>query len=70
MENGLPYRTAAGEVDNLNALLDLSLSGEYTINEMFGAWLRVNNLLNNKRERFFQYPTIGTNLLVGVSATF
>jgi hypothetical protein len=70
VENGLPYRTAEGEAENLNALLDLSLSGEYTINETFGAWIRVNNLLNNKRERFFQYPTIGTNLLVGATATF
>jgi hypothetical protein len=70
VENGLPYRTAEGEVENLNALLDLSLSGEYTINDTFGAWLRINNLLNNKRERFFQYPTIGTNLLVGATVTF
>lgn len=70
VENGLPYQTAEGTAENLNALLDLSLSAEYTFNETFGAWVRVNNLLNNKRERFFQYPTIGTNFMVGATAAF
>lgn len=70
VENGLPYETAEGGTDHLNALLDLSLNAEYTINETFGAWVRVNNLLNNKRERFHQYPTIGTNFMVGGTASF
>ncbi|MCP9237139.1 hypothetical protein [Lewinella sp. JB7] len=70
VENGLPYQTAEGGTDHLNALLDLSLNAEYTINDTFGAWVRVNNLLNNKRERFFQYPTIGTNFMIGASASF
>ncbi|NJB85824.1 hypothetical protein GGR26_001569 [Lewinella marina] len=70
VENGLPYRTMEGGVDHLNALLDLSLNAEYTITDTFGAWVRVNNLLNNKRERFYQYPTIGTNFMVGASARF
>ena len=70
VENGLPFINADGDEDNLNPLFDLSLNGNYSFNDTFGAWLRVNNLLNNKRERFAQYPTIGTNLLVGVSAKF
>ena len=70
IENGLPYQTAEGGTDNLNALLDLSLNAEYTVTDTFGAWVRVNNLLNNKRERFFQYPTIGTNFMLGATASF
>ena len=70
LENGLPYQTLDGGADNLNALSDLSLSGEYNFNDNFSGWLRINNLLNNKRQRFVQYPTIGTNLLVGVAAKF
>lgn len=70
VENGLPYITADGEADNLNALFDLNVSGEYDLNDNFSAWLRVNNVLDNERQRFVQYPTIGTNLLVGVSAKF
>jgi hypothetical protein len=70
MENGLPYQDAAGEAQTLSPLIDLNLHGEYDISENFSAWLRVNNLLGNNRERFVQYPTIGLNLLVGVSAKF
>ncbi|OAV45380.1 hypothetical protein A3850_013150 [Lewinella sp. 4G2] len=70
VENGLPFQTEEGDVDNLNPLLDFSLNADFSINETFGLWARVNNLLNNKRERFVQYPTIGTNLLVGASAKF
>ncbi|TXF91718.1 hypothetical protein FUA23_00600 [Neolewinella aurantiaca] len=70
IENGLPYQDAAGEAQTLSALVDLNLNGEYGFSENFSAWLRVNNLLGNNRERFVQYPTIGLNLLVGISAKF
>lgn len=70
LENGLPYQDSQGNAQNLNALADLNLNGEYDLSENFSAWLRVNNVLNNERQRFVQYPTIGTNLLVGVSAKF
>lgn len=70
LENGVPFQTSAGEAANLNALFDLSLSGEYKITDNIGAWLQLNNLANNKRERFAQYPTIGFNVLGGVSVRF
>ena len=70
LENGLPYQDADGVAQTLSPLIDLNLNGEYDINENFSAWLQVNNLLGNNRERFVQYPTIGINLLVGVSAKF
>jgi hypothetical protein len=70
IENGLPYQDSNGEAQSLSPLLDLNLNGEYGISDNFSAWLRVNNLLGNNRERFVQYPTIGVNLLVGVSAKF
>jgi len=70
VESGLPYQDAMGEAQTLNPLLDLNLNGNYDFSENFSAWLRVNNLLTNKRERFVQYPTIGINFLVGVSAKF
>lgn len=70
LENGLPYQDSEGNAQNLNALADLNLNGEYDLNDNFSAWVRINNLLDNERQRFVQYPTIGTNLLVGVSAKF
>jgi len=70
LENGLPYQDAEGNAQTLSPLIDLNLNGEYALSDNFSAWLRVNNLLGNNRERFVQYPTIGLNLLVGVSAKF
>ncbi|PHI21226.1 hypothetical protein CEQ90_04200 [Lewinellaceae bacterium SD302] len=70
VENGVPYRNLDGEAENLNALFDLSLSGEYGVTENIGVWLQLNNLANNKRQRFVQYPTIGINVLGGVSIRF
>lgn len=70
LENGLPFRDSEEMAQNLNPLADLNLSGEYALSEYFSAWLRINNVLDNERERFAQYPTIGTNLLIGISAKF
>jgi hypothetical protein len=70
LENGLPYQDSEGNAQNLNALADLSLGAEIGLSDNFSAWVQVNNMLNNKRERFVQYPTIGINGLVGVTAKF
>jgi hypothetical protein len=55
---------------NLNALYDISLGGEYWFVKKFGAFLEVNNLLNNKRQRWIYYPTYGVNVLAGITARF
>ena len=70
VENGLPYQAADGSVETLSPLLDLSFNGEYDLGENFGAWVKLNNVLANNRERFVQYPTIGINFLVGIAAKF
>ena len=70
LENGVPYKNTAGETDNLNSLFDLSLMGEYYITENIGAWLQLNNLASNNRQRWFRYPTMGLNVMVGISAKF
>ena len=69
-ENGVPFINDAGDADNLNGLFDVSLSADYYFLENVGAFLQLNNLANNKRQRWEGYPTFGTNVLVGVSARF
>ena len=68
--NGVPYQQADGTADNLNALLDVSVGGEYIITENIGAFIELNNLLNNRRERWVNYETFGINILAGVTAKF
>lgn len=49
---------------------DLSAGAEYKINKQFSAWLDVNNLLNDKYERWHNYPVYGINLLGGIIIHF
>ena len=68
--NGVPYQQADGTAENLNALLDVSVGGEYILTENIGAFIELNNLLNNRRERWVNYETFGINILAGVTAKF
>lgn len=70
LENGVPYRDANGVAQNLNALFDLSVMGEYFFAKNFGAFLQLNNLAGNRRQRWFRYPTFGLNVMAGISAKF
>ncbi len=68
--NAVPYLNEGGLTDNLNTLLDLSVGAEYELTENFSAFIDVNNLLNNKRERWHRYPTYGLNVLMGITGRF
>lgn len=70
IENGVPYIGSDGLAANLNGLFDLSVSGEYFFSKNFGAFMSINNLANNRRQRWYRYPTFGLNVLAGVSARF
>ena len=69
-ENGVPFINSAGEADRLNSLFDISLGAEYFFTDNIGGFLQINNLANNRRERWQGYPTFGLNVLAGVSARF
>jgi hypothetical protein len=49
---------------------DLSAGIEFKINKTFSAWFDVNNILNNKYERWHNYPVYGLNLMGGVRVNF
>ncbi len=72
LENGVSANRIGGvnRWDTLGALYDLSLGGEYWFVKNFGAFLEVNNLLNNERERWRYYKTYGINVLGGITARF
>ena len=68
--NGVPYITPDGNTDNLNALLDVSAGAEYILTDNFSAFLNINNLLDNNRERWNSYQTYGLNVMVGIQGRF
>ncbi len=69
-QNGVPYLKSTGTAGNLGTLVDLNVGAEYNINSNFGLFLNLNNLLNQKRERWYNYPSYGLNVLGGLVARF
>ena len=49
---------------------DLSAGAEFKITKQFSAWLDVNNIFNNKYERWHNYQVYGLNLLGGIRFEF
>lgn len=70
LENGVPYVNAEGEADRLNTLFDISLGADFFFTEKFGGFVQLNNLANNRRERWFRYPTFGINAMAGIMLRF
>ncbi len=64
------YLVKGNTARTFNTGTDLSAGVEFKINKMFSAWLDVNNILNNKYERWHNYEVYGLNLLGGVRINF
>lgn len=70
MADKIAYRDEIGLFGKGEALYDLSIGGSYYFTKNVGAFLDINNLLNNKRERWYRYPTVGVNFMAGITARF
>jgi hypothetical protein len=70
VQNGVNVKKFDGTSERLNALIDLSLGGEVFFTENIGVFLDVNNILDNKRQRWQNLPIFGLNILGGVTARF
>ncbi|MBK8556772.1 MAG: hypothetical protein IPL65_13820 [Lewinellaceae bacterium] len=64
------FNNPEGQLVKTGALVDLSFGGSYYFTKNIGVFLDINNLLNNKRQRWLDYPTFGLNVLGGVTARF
>jgi hypothetical protein len=49
---------------------DLSAGVEFRITKNFNLWMNLNNILNNKYERWHQYQVYGFNILGGLTYSF
>jgi hypothetical protein len=67
---GAPYLLKNNTSKNLPGGFDLSAGAEYMINSKFCAWLDLNNICNNKYQRWYNYPVYGINVLAGVKYKF
>lgn len=67
---GGPYLLKNNVNATLSGAADLSAGLEFAINKNFSAWLDVNNILNNKYERWHNYQVFGMNVLGGIIYKF
>ena len=51
-------------------LLDVSAGAEYILTDNFSAFVDINNLLDNNRERWHSYQTYGLNVMIGIQGRF
>jgi hypothetical protein len=68
--DGARYRNKLGESQKLKPAADVNVGVEFTLLPQLKGWVQVNNLFNNKYERWNQYPVLGFNILGGVIYTF
>ncbi|WP_462220874.1 TonB-dependent receptor [Ferruginibacter sp.] len=70
MFGGGNYLAKGNTSKNFSGGTDLSAGMEFKVNKTFSAWLDVNNILNNKYQRWHNYEVYGLNVLGGVRITF
>ena len=71
--SGAKARTFSGQdvvVENLDAWLDLGLGADYRISDRFSAFLKLNNLLNQGYQKWYNYPVQKFNFLAGIGFSF
>ncbi|HRI61154.1 MAG TPA: hypothetical protein PK228_15550 [Saprospiraceae bacterium] len=67
---GIWFKDIEGVSRQGESLYDVSVGGSFHITKNIGAFVDVNNILDNKRERWYNYPTVGLNFLAGLTARF
>ncbi|HEY4060706.1 MAG TPA: hypothetical protein VGM30_02340 [Puia sp.] len=68
--NGDQYRATNGESFKGNSGVDMNAGVEYRIARQLNLWFQVNNLFNDKYERWHQYQVYGINVLGGIVFSF
>ncbi|MBO9561700.1 MAG: hypothetical protein J7621_02965 [Niastella sp.] len=68
--DGPRYRFKNGDDGKNDPAFDLNAGAEFRITKNFNLWLQMNNLFNNKYERWNQYQVFGFNILGGITYSF
>jgi len=71
-KEGSLYRnlTNSNQSARLSATVDLNLHTEYNISNNLNMWIQMNNIFNNKYQRWNQYPVFGFNVMAGIVYSF
>lgn len=68
--DGIRFRDIEGISRQEDVLLDVNAGATYRFSDNFGVFFDMNNILNNKRQRWYNYPMVGLNFLAGLTVRF
>ena len=68
--DGSQYQFKNLQSGKLNPALDANIGAEFTVQPRLNVWLQMNNIFNNKYQRWNQYEVLGFQVLAGVVYRF
>lgn len=68
--DGSSYQNKLLQSQKLDPAADINLGAEFSLMPKLNLWFQMNNLLNNKYQRWNQYEVLGFNVLGGVVYSF
>ena len=64
------YMLVQGEEKQMSDLHDLNLKASWNFNDLFGAYIKLNNLLFRQQELIYGYPLQGFSAMAGINLNF
>ncbi len=55
---------------DMDAFIDLNLGADYQLNKQLSVFLSLTNILNNKYQRYYNYPVNGIQIMGGIKYVF
>ena len=68
--DGAAFLGPHGQADKNNPAFDLNAGVEFRVAKQLNLWLQMNNIFNDKYERWNQYQSYGFNILGGIIFSF
>jgi hypothetical protein len=66
----IDVNTKINTVNSINAFYDISMGVDYRFKNKLSAFVQANNLLNNRYQRWYNYPVYGFNIIGGITMIF
>ncbi|MCP4441194.1 MAG: hypothetical protein GY810_19995 [Aureispira sp.] len=70
INTGVPYLDENNQTQVLKGLFDFSFGATYHFTKNIGLFVDVNNIINNKNQRWYRYPQVGFNVMGGAVVKF
>lgn len=68
--SGGNYLTKGNKAQSFSGGTDISAGAEFKVNNRFSAWIDINNIANQKYQRWHAYEVYGLNVLGGIKVSF